>query len=1050
LCQTGLIPRPDDAVADKYIPVSGDATCGGVVIAGSTVERSSMLCVSPSPGPIAEPTPGWTSTPGSRGVMAGYLDMHLHLLGNLAHGGKNLVGEPAPVDGSRFVLDATHDVNTALSPAVDLATHKNPYHGLPNDASGDGTQDGSRTEWGAPYFAGWPKWTSTTHQQTYYVWLERAWRGGLRTTTLLASHVESLCKTSLKATRAESWPLCEDSMLHIVNQLRVARKFEQFIDAQSGGPGQGWFRIVTTPQQARAAVRAGKLAVVLGIEVDNLFNCKESGCPSDFGLAADRIQDLTHLPQPATLQDAVDVIYDMGVRHVFPIHNFDNAFGAAATWMDPIGVGQAVAEQRWWVTRDCGTGKGDYGFWIDNFIQSLMLILGFGVGETPAIPEYINGNLEPAYASCNEYGLNGYGPPLIRALMNKGMLIDVDHMSIRSIDDVIALTAPGPSGDGQAYPLLASHVQAFDLHMREVVDNKGRHERMRTRAQLDAIRASGGMVAAMLKDDVQDTDIKGWKASVAYTPQHGATIADDCRHSSKTWAQAFQYAVDVMGGPVAMGSDFNGSAGHVGPRFGSDACGGWGAPNGLERPAQELANNRMQYPFSLPGFGSFGRQTTGFKAFDYNVDGLAHIGLLPDMIADLQSIGLDQHYVDSLFCSAEAYIRVWERAEALGARTTPPDPNRPWLCNVTDTTPPSSTASIAPPASAFGWHAGDVTATITATDADSGVERIDYSVSIGPQTAIGGAAAAVAPVTVTSEGDNTLSYFATDVAGNVEPSKSETIRIDRTAPSIAASRAPAANANGWNKAAVTVSFACSDSLSGIDTCSAPQTVSGEGQNQSVTGDAADKAGNSASATLGGINVDTTPPSVTVTGVADGAIYTIGAVPQAGCSTTDALSGVAASAAASTAGGNSNGAGTFTVTCAGALDRAGNAASATASYSVHYVFTGFFQPVSNPPVVNGLRAGQTVPIKFSLSGNYGLGILQGGAATSVSIACASGAVIDPIEQTVTNPGASQFSYDAATLQYQFNWKTEKSWAGTCRRLLVRLDDGTLHTADFRLQ
>ena len=94
------------------------------------------------------------------------------------------------------------------------------------------------------------------------MWLERAWRGGLRTTTLFASHVESLCKTSLKATREVSWPICEDSMRHIVDQLIVARDFERFIDWQNGGPGQGWFRIVTTPEQARDAMRAGKLAVV--------------------------------------------------------------------------------------------------------------------------------------------------------------------------------------------------------------------------------------------------------------------------------------------------------------------------------------------------------------------------------------------------------------------------------------------------------------------------------------------------------------------------------------------------------------------------------------------------------------------------------------------------------------------------------------------------------------------------------------------------------------------------------------------------------------------
>jgi cysteine-rich repeat protein len=220
-------------------------------------------------------------------------------------------------------------------------------------------------------------------------------------------------------------------------------------------------------------------------------------------------------------------------------------------------------------------------------------------------------------------------------------------------------------------------VQFFDLHEREFDDNKGRHERMRTAAQLAAIKAGGGMVAAMLKDDVQDTDLKGKKFNVAYTPLVGQAIADDCRHSSKTWAQALQYGVDTMGAPVAMGSDFNGIAGHVGPRFGSDACGG----DVDDRVDQERAQSRMSYPFTIPGFGSFDQQTSGFKSFDYNVDGLAHIGLLPDLVADLEQIGLDPYYVDALFCSAEKYIRVWERAQAIADGDPVPDPDaEPWLC----------------------------------------------------------------------------------------------------------------------------------------------------------------------------------------------------------------------------------------------------------------------------------------------------------------------------------------------------------------------------------
>ena len=363
--------------------------------------------------------------------------------------------------------------------------------------------------------------------------------------------------------------------------------------------------------------------------------------------------------------------------------------------------------------------------------------------------------------------------------MNKGMLIDIDHMSANSLDQTIAFTSHGPSGTGEPYPLLASHVQPFDLHVKEFVDNKGRHERMRTRAQLDAIRASGGMVAAMLKDDVQDTDLKGRKYTVPYTPLFGNPIADNCRHSSKSWGQAFQYAVDVMGGPVAMGSDWNGAAGHLGPRFGSDACGGWGAPNGLERPQQILENNRLAYPFSVPGFGSLSQQVTGFKTFDYNVDGLAHIGLVPDMVADLSRIGMDAHYVNSLFCSAEAYIRVWERAEALGAGRPAPDANRPWLCTVTDSTPPASSVVLTPPTPASGWHRDNVTATFAASDADSGVARIDYSLTLDGITASGGAAGTPVAATLSGQGQGPLTFFATDTVGNVESPANSDEHLDR-------------------------------------------------------------------------------------------------------------------------------------------------------------------------------------------------------------------------------------------------------------------------------
>lgn len=150
------------------------------------------------------------------------------------------------------------------------------------------------------------------------------------------------------------------------------------------------------------------------------------------------------------------------------------------------------------------------------------------------------------------------------------------------------------------------------------------------------------------------------------TSPSGVVIPDTCRHSTRTFAQMYQYAADVMGAEVALGSDFNGIAGHIGPRFGPDACGG----EVSEWVPEYRSGSRLPYPFDLtavgePGFGSFDRQVTGGKTFDFNVDGLAHIGLLPDMGADLARVGLPQSYLDQLFGSAEQFIRVWEQASGV-------------------------------------------------------------------------------------------------------------------------------------------------------------------------------------------------------------------------------------------------------------------------------------------------------------------------------------------------------------------------------------------------
>jgi hypothetical protein len=117
-----------------------------------------------------------------------------------------------------------------------------------------------------------------------------------------------------------------------------------------------------------------------------------------------------------------------------------------------------------------------------------------------------------------------------------------------------------------------------------------------------------------------------------------------------------------------------------------------------------------------------------------------------------------------------------------------------------------------------------------------------------------------------------------------------------------------------------------------------------------------------------------------------------------------------------------------------------------AYSVVYDWSGFFRPIDNLPIINQVKAGSAVPVKFSLGGDQGLAIIAAGYPKSVVVACDAAAAVEDVEQTVT-AGSSSLSYDAATDQYNYVWKTDKSWSG-CRQLQVKLIDGTTHIATFK--
>ena len=112
----------------------------------------------------------------------------------------------------------------------------------------------------------------------------------------------------------------------------------------------------------------------------------------------------------------------------------------------------------------------------------------------------------------------------------------------------------------------------------------------------------------------------------------------------------------------------------------------------------------------------------------------------------------------------------------------------------------------------------------------------------------------------------------------------------------------------------------------------------------------------------------------------------------------------------------------------------------------FTFNGFLAPIDNLPTRNTVKAGASVPVKFNLNGDQGLNILAVGSPSSQAVVCTGGTSTDPIEQTVT-AGASGLTYDPSTGTYSYVWKTEKSWANSCRRLSLKLIDGSVHVDEF---
>jgi alpha-tubulin suppressor-like RCC1 family protein len=104
------------------------------------------------------------------------------------------------------------------------------------------------------------------------------------------------------------------------------------------------------------------------------------------------------------------------------------------------------------------------------------------------------------------------------------------------------------------------------------------------------------------------------------------------------------------------------------------------------------------------------------------------------------------------------------------------------LAQVMDTVPPVVTGTVDPAPNALGWNTSDVIFTLTSSDAESFVKSVEYA-TIGAQPQPLATINDVnANFPITAEGITTVTYQATDAAGNVSAPQTFLVKINKTPP----------------------------------------------------------------------------------------------------------------------------------------------------------------------------------------------------------------------------------------------------------------------------
>ncbi len=595
------------------------------IIAAAPAPVPMPVAIIQGPAVMLMPAP-----PAAYAGLNGWVDLHTHPMVNLAFGGKLIQGG---VDiGSLLPTDTSCRRWVRAASMPEALSDDRPTHGgwnLIDFPCGDalrpliiqGLQEGNEGALvtagpgmpparGFPDFAQWPAWNDITHQKMWWEWIRRARDGGQRVMVALATNNRTLGDAvSGPGDGATDDKYSAD--LQLAEMKALVARHNDFME------------VALSAADLERIVRSNKIAIVLGIEIDNI---------GDFNAlpAAGREQMLRQI-----IPGEVQRLYNEGVRYVFPVHVVDNLFGGTAIYQDTFNTANYRETGHFWFVECADKSDGiDHQYKLSNDLAltaAALVKLGLDPWRKPGPPPVCPppGQPQKGIGHRNALTLTNLGALLIKELMRRGMLIDIDHMSQKTANATLSIAENMP-GDG--YPLISGH-----SGIRGVAGANA--ENSRSPEQLRRISRLHGMFG----------------------------LGTDGVHASQ-WALNYQSAMEKMGylnsgianyqnGAISFGTDLNGL---------------------VKGPVPGGPQNRVVYDASFPPSSVTGSA----KTWNYNSEGVAHYGMLSDFLHDVHTMPANNHIngqgvptgitgadlVDQhLFRSADYFWHMWERCEAQSA-----------------------------------------------------------------------------------------------------------------------------------------------------------------------------------------------------------------------------------------------------------------------------------------------------------------------------------------------------------------------------------------------